>query len=464
MSGAHVDIAVNHDEAAIIMHQANHPKTEHYLQSVFDIDPRKLVDGSLKTDAQVDNTYIELAWASPDCTHFSKASSNRKRKDSKIRGLAWSIVKLAALPVKQRPRVILMENVEEFVTWGPLDESGNPIESQKGVIFQSFVRSLEALDYKVEWGTLKASDFGAATTRERFFLIARCDGKPIVWPTPTHGPINSPDVINGFLQSFQSAGSVIDWSLPSKPVFEREKPLAANTINRIINGIRKFIVEDEVYFVPNSNGRQCGFIVTYYTETKAGDARGQTLHQPLATITAKGGRFALCTLDLVPTDLRAEDMEKTVRQGSYGFKEIDNVVYSLENPQLRMLSPKELYRAQGFPHDYIIDGKMTLQEASKRGVAEKALIREKVQRIRQKRKAKGIDSSEFELMQLDLFTLSEDIFIAEELVDKKPYSYSKKQQISRVGNSVVPQVAEALVRANLPYLCETTETAHREIV
>lgn len=464
ISGAHVDIAVNHDEAAIIMHQANHPQTEHYLQSVFDIDPRKLVDGSLKTDKLVDNTFIELAWASPDCTHFSKASSNRKRKDSKIRGLAWSVVKLAALPAAQRPRTIILENVEEFVTWGPLDEDGNPIENQKGVIFKSFIRSLEAFGYKIKWGTLKASDFGAPTSRERFFLIARCDGNPIVWPSPTHGPIDSPDVINGFLQPYQSAGSIIDWSLPSKPVFERDKPLAPNTINRIVNGIRKFVVNDEVYFVPNSNGTQCGFIVTYYTETKVGEARGQTLHQPLATITAKGGRFALCTLDLVATDLQAEDMDSATKHGSYGFKEIDGIVYSLENPQLRMLSPQELYRAQGFPDNYIIDGKMTLQEVSKRGVAEKVFIREKVQKIRKQRMANGIDSSAEELMQLDLFTLAEDIFVAERKPAGKRYSYSKKEQIGRVGNAVVPQVAEALVRANLPYLCDDTEVAKEKVI
>ena len=125
---AYVDVAVNHDEAAIIMHQANHPQTEHYLQSVFDIDPRKVVDGSFKTDENVDNSFIELLWASPDCTHFSKALSNKKRKDSKIRGLAWSIIKFAALPASQRPRVILMENVEGFVTWGPLDEEGKLVE------------------------------------------------------------------------------------------------------------------------------------------------------------------------------------------------------------------------------------------------------------------------------------------------------------------------------------------------
>ncbi len=170
-TGLSVDIAINHDPDAIAMHKTNHPDTEHYCESVWDVDPKEAVKGRK----------VGLAWFSPDCKHFSKAKGGRP-KDKQVRRLAWIAVKWA---IAVRPRVIMLENVEEFQTWCPLDADGYPIKEKKGETFKSFVKSLEALGYKVQFKELRACDYGAPTTRKRFFMVARCDGKPIVWPAPT---------------------------------------------------------------------------------------------------------------------------------------------------------------------------------------------------------------------------------------------------------------------------------------
>ncbi|MEV6688814.1 DNA cytosine methyltransferase [Streptomyces sp. NPDC051130] len=174
-TGHHVDVAINHDESAIVLHQANHPKTHHYLQSVYDVNPLKLV-----TDEKGNfNNFINALWASPDCRHHSNASGKAINRSEEIRGLAWSVIPYAALPEDVRPGVIFLENVVEFMSWGPLDENGKPIKEKAGVNFHSFIKALNSLGYKVEWKVLVAADYGVATTRERFFLVARCDGKPI---------------------------------------------------------------------------------------------------------------------------------------------------------------------------------------------------------------------------------------------------------------------------------------------
>lgn len=182
-TGYSVDIAINHDPEAIRMHKINHPNTEHYCESVWDVDPVKVCKGRP----------VALAWFSPDCRHFSKAKGG-KPKDKTIRGLAWVGLRWAALV---RPRVIMLENVEEFKTWGPLNRRHRPIKSKMCVTFIKFVHQLETLGYQVEYRELVAADYGAPTTRKRFFLIARCDGKPIVWPEPTHAPADSPEVAAG---------------------------------------------------------------------------------------------------------------------------------------------------------------------------------------------------------------------------------------------------------------------------
>ena len=189
--GRHVDIAINHDPEAVAMHALNHPQTAHHCESVWDIDPLAVTQGRP----------VGLAWFSPDCKHFSKAKGGKPR-DKRIRGLAWVAVRWAAMV---RPRVIILENVEEFQTWGPLLADGTPCPARRGDTFRSFVHQMQEQGYAVEWRELRACDYGAPTTRKRLFLIARCDGKPIVWPAPTHGAPGSTGVKSRALKPWRTA-------------------------------------------------------------------------------------------------------------------------------------------------------------------------------------------------------------------------------------------------------------------
>lgn len=262
-TGYDVDVAINHDPDAIKMHTANHPHTEHYCESVWDVDPRIATRGRP----------VGLAWFSPDCKHFSKAKGG-KPVEKNIRGLAWVAVRWAATV---RPRVIMLENVEEFKTWGPLTKDGMPDPRQKGRTFRSFVNALRRYGYKVEWRELRACDYGAPTIRKRFFMIARCDGRPIVWPEPTHGAPDSPEVMEGKLLPWRTAAEIIDWSIPCPSIFDRKKPLAENTQRRIARGMQKFVIDNPEPFVmrvnfAGSNHHYC-----------------DSIREPLKTITAKNG-------------------------------------------------------------------------------------------------------------------------------------------------------------------------------
>ncbi|WP_261541426.1 DNA cytosine methyltransferase [Burkholderia multivorans] len=265
--GRPVDIAINHDPEALAMHAANHPHTTHYCESVFDVDPIQITG----------NRPVGLVWLSPDCKHFSKAKGG-KPVSKKIRGLAWIALRWAATV---KPRVIMLENVEEFVTWGPLGADGRPCPKNRGRTFRSFVNALERHGYRVEYRELRACDFGAPTIRKRLFLVARRDGLPIVWPTPTHGDPKSAAVRAGTLQPWRTAGTdVIDWSIPCPSIFERARPLKDATLRRIARGIMKFVL--------NSNDP---FIVSYYSdETRF---RGAPVDEPLGTTTT-ANRFAVC--------------------------------------------------------------------------------------------------------------------------------------------------------------------------
>ncbi|RXZ84452.1 DNA cytosine methyltransferase [Paenibacillaceae bacterium] len=272
--GRSVDEAINHDPAAIAMHKANHPETRHWCEDVWEVDPRVVAAGRP----------VALCWLSPDCKHFSKAKGS-KPVDKSIRGLAWVAVRWAATV---RPRVIMLENVEEFKTWGPLiqDENGNwyPDPKKKGRTFKSFVNALRRHGYQVEWREMRACDYGAPTIRKRLFLVARCDGLPIVWPQPTHGSPDSPEVASGEREPWRVAAECIDWSIPVKSIFGREKPLAENTMRRIYRGIEKFIIK------PASEGKK-PFIAPFVMKVnhKGEQFRGQPMDEPLQTITAKNG-------------------------------------------------------------------------------------------------------------------------------------------------------------------------------
>lgn len=268
--GRIVNAAINHDPAAIRMHEANHPYTEHYQASVWDVDPETVCRGRP----------VALAWFSPDCKHFSKAKG-AALVDRKIRGLAWIALRWAA---KVRPRVIILENVEEFQTWGPV-RKGKPVKKLAGTTFQKFVGQLRALGYTVEWRELVAADYGAPTTRRRLVLIARCDGRAIVWPERTHAPRDSAEVRSGKLLPWRSAAEIIDWSLPCPSIFSTKdeirerygisavRPLADNTMRRIIRGVDKFTIKSGAPFIVDCNHSGGGHV----TDSQ----------EPCKTITAK---------------------------------------------------------------------------------------------------------------------------------------------------------------------------------
>ncbi|MGN0667505.1 MAG: DNA cytosine methyltransferase, partial [Huintestinicola sp.] len=236
--GRPVTIAINHDPDAIAMHKANHPYTEHFQESVWDIDPKEVCRGRP----------VALAWFSPDCKHFSRAKGG-KPVDKTIRGLAWVAVRWARYV---HPRVIMLENVPEFQTWGPLGKDNKPIKSRSGETFRKFIRHLQREGYSVKWQELKACDYGAPTIRKRFFLVARCDGKPIVFPKPTHGEAK-------VLLPYRSAAECIDWSIPCKSIFGRKKPLADATLRRIARGIDKFTIKSaNPYIIPVGYGERIG--------------------------------------------------------------------------------------------------------------------------------------------------------------------------------------------------------------
>ncbi|MCM3111655.1 DNA cytosine methyltransferase [Lederbergia lenta] len=412
-TGLNVDIAINHDPAAIAMHKANHPDTEHYLESVWDIDPREVVKGRK----------VGLAWFSPDCTHFSKAKGGKPKK-KEVRGLAWVAVRWSATV---RPRVIILENVEEFKTWGPLLENGQPDPNKKGKTFNAFVNALKRQGYQVRFKELRACDYGAPTTRKRLFMIARCDGQPIVWPNSTHGEASEVNVQLGIKKPYRTAGEIIDWSIPVPSIFTRKKPLAKNTMIRINRGIQKFIFETDKPYIVNDKAH---FIQHYYTH-QGPEVRASSLYEPLATIPT-ANRFGLVTAHLMvnTTGHPSSSLEEPLRtittgghhalittsfitkyyghgvgqslneplhtiptKDRFGLVTVKGEEYRISDIGMRMLQPHELFKAQGFPGDYIIDQN---HEGKK---------------------------------------------------------YPKTAQVARVGNSVPPPFAEALVRANLPEMC-----------
>ncbi len=300
--GRSVDIAINHDENAVAMHTTNHPNTLHYCESVFDVNPLVATAGRP----------VGLAWFSPDCRHFSKAKGS-KPVEKEIRGLAWIVIRWA---LAVRPRVMMLENVEEFKTWGPLvvsaDGGQRPDPDRAGETFEAFCGMLSSgipaghpalaecceflgiatdgelaqqlvigLGYAVDHRELRACDFGAPTIRKRFFMVMRCDGVPVTWPAPTHGDPKTPAVQGGKLAPWRTAAECIDWSIPAQSIFDRKKPLAENTLKRIARGIQRFVIDSASPFIVKCNHTT--------TKGKYDCFRGQALAEPLQTITKTHG-------------------------------------------------------------------------------------------------------------------------------------------------------------------------------
>ena len=541
--GRSVDIAINHDPDAIAMHRANHPATKHYCEDVWEVDPVEACAGNP----------VALAWFSPDCKHFSRAKGG-KPVDKHIRGLAWVAVKWA---YKGRPKVIMLENVPEIKTWGPLGDDGKPIKERAGETFKGFALALtmgipethpayqemcdalaidpdsedalrlrRGLGYKLEYRILQSCDYGAPTTRTRFYMIARCDGRPIVFPEATHAPRNTAAVKSGRKLPYHTAAECIDWSIPAQSIFDREKPLAENTMRRIARGIQKFVIDNPEPFIVTVNHSGEGFrgqstdeplgtitakngygvvtptimcnntnnvgasaetplptvttgnrnylvaptLIQYHSETGKDEIRGQkpdeplmtidtspryalsvahimknyaggytgagsaadapldtvtaqdhnslvTAHimhlrnhqdgqpmdAPLSTITSGGGHHAEVQAFLVKyfsggvAKSINEPLDTITTKDRFALVTIHGEQYIITDIRMRMLQPRELFKAQGFPEDYIIDHD----------------------------------------------------------ADGRPYG--KAKQVARCGNAVTPQVPAALVRANLPEECQRQE-------
>lgn len=309
--GRPVDIAINHDEQAIRMHKTNHPQTLHLTEDIFKVDLEKYVNGQ----------HVALMWASPDCTSHSKAKGGQPRKQG-LRILPWAVYKHAR---KILPDVIIMENVEEIQQWGPLDENGKTIPDRKGEEYKRFINSMQSLGYDFDSKELVAADYGAPTTRKRWYAIFRRDGKPIVWPDPTHSKTGS------YGKRWLECGDYIDWSDLGRSIFDRPRPLAEATMKRIANGYVKYVVNNpHPYIVRNKDA--VAFLIQYHGEQKEGYSRGQLLTEPIKTIDTSN-RYGLVN----------------------ALTEIDGERYILKDIFLRMLKPEELKVMQGFPPDYIID-------------------------------------------------------------------------------------------------------------
>lgn len=286
--GRPVDIAINHDPEAISLHQANHPQTLHFCSDVFEVDPVAVCKGQP----------VGMLWASPDCKHFSKAKGG-KPVSKKIRSLAGVVVKWIQKlkPTNQHPKMIFLENVEEFKTWGPLSADNRPCPLRKGQTFERWKRSIENLGYVVEHRELRACDYGAPTIRKRLFLVARRDGMPIIWPEPTHAAPDSLQVKAKKLKPWRTAAECIDWSIPAPSIFERKKDLAEATCKRIAKGLMRYVIEaKEPFIVPTG--------APFLTEhANASSARVFAADEPLRTQCAnvKGGHFSLVVPTLVQT-------------------------------------------------------------------------------------------------------------------------------------------------------------------
>ena len=490
--GRSVDIAINHDPAAIAMHRANHPTTKHYTEDVWKVDPVEACAGRP----------VALAWFSPDCKHHSKAKGG-KPVSRHIRGLAWAAVRWAK---KVHPRVIMLENVEEFMDWGRLDANSRPDPRYKGETFRRFIHQLERQGYHVEYRLLRACDYGAPTIRRRFFLIARCDGQPIRWPEPTHGDPDGLEVLAGLKKPWVPVADVLDFSLPCPSIFATSeeimeqygiravRPLSEKTMKRIARGIMKFVVNNPRPFIVQVNhggdsfrgqdviepldtitakhgtsvimpsliqyhseqtedvrGQQIqkllmtvdasnryGLVSTFISKYYGGDnvaagtdkplptvtaidhnavcavavtqfnnnSVGQEVTKPLNTMTACTNHFAEVSAFLVKYYGNGEnavscgDPAPTITaKDRLGLVTVHGQDYQIVDIGLRMLTPRELFDAQGFPPDYIID------------------------------------------------------------VDADGKAYPKSEQVARCGNAVCPPIPTALVRANLPELCHTEASA-----
>lgn len=445
-TGYSVDIAINHDPEAIRMHKANHPNTIHYCEDVWQVDPVKACNGHP----------VGLAWFSPDCKHFSKAKGG-KPKDKFIRGLAWVACRWAGLV---RPRVIMLENVEEFKTWGPLNRGHHPIKAKQGKTFGKFVQQLTDLGYEVQFKELVAADYGAPTMRKRFFIIARCDGRPIVWPKPTHAQADSEEVKTGLLKPYVGAYTQLDFALPCPSIFDtseeiKEKygiravrPLAPKTMERIARGLKKFVIENPDPFIIQCNNvgehntttttvshnEHCWIsptLIQYHSETSKDEVRGQTIEDPIMTVDGSNryGLVATFSSKFYKSGIGQDEREPlhtiTTSAGHFG--------------EVRAFLIK--YYGQGTGQD-LKEPLDTVPTHDRFGLVQIAGVNYRIVDI-------GLRMLEpKELYGCQGFPQD---YIIDRDCDGK--AYPKAEQVRRCGNAVCPPIPAALVKANLPELC-----------
>lgn len=494
-TGYSVDIAINHDPEAIRMHKVNHPNTKHYCENVWAVDPVKACEGHP----------VALAWFSPDCKHFSKAKGG-KPKDKNIRGLAWVACRWAALV---RPRVIMLENVEEFKTWGPLNRGHHPIKAKQGDTFRQFVKQLNELGYEVQFRELVAADYGAPTKRKRFFMIARCDGVPIMWPKPTHAPADSEEVKAGLLKPYVGAYTQLDFSLPCPSIFDtsdeiKEKygiravrPLAPKTMQRIARGLKKFVLDNpEPFIVPIG-----------YGERKGQSPRVHDIKKPLPTIVSSGKHY-LCEPRLAPVidktyggnyqggGSKAEDPIDTITTVDHNRLVAATLIQyhsetnsggvrgqGIENPIMTVDSSNRYGLVTSFLSKFYKTGIGQDEREPLHTVTTSAGHFGEVRAFLIKYYGEGtgqdieqpldtvtsrdrfglvtIQGVEYQIVDIGLRMLEPkelygcqgfpDDYIIDH--DNTGKTYSRSEQVKRCGNAVCPPIPAAMVRSNLPELC-----------
>lgn len=460
-TGISVDIAINHDPEAIKMHKVNHPSTKHYCESVWDVDPVKACNGHP----------VALAWFSPDCKHFSKAKGG-KPKDKNIRGLAWVALRWAGLV---RPDVIMLENVEEFKTWGPLNRAHRPIKAKQGTTFQKFIRQLEGLGYTVEHRELVAADYGAPTMRKRFFLIARCDGKPIVWPEPTHAPADSEEVKAGLLKPYVGAYTQLDFSLPCPSIFDtsaeiKEKygiravrPLAPKTMDRIARGIKKFVLENPEPFIIQCN--------------HGGERRPNDIREPMPTITGKHGYGIVAPTLLQYHSESAGEVREQKIQSSLMMVDSSNR-YGLVTSFLSKFYKSGTGQDVREPLHTITTsaghfGEVRAFLIKYYGDATGQDIKSPLDTVTTKDRfglvtVNGVD---YRIVDIGLRMLEpKELYGCQGFPDDYIISHDdtgkpcpRSEQVRRCGNAVCPPIPAALVKANLPELCRCERTKNMKI-
>lgn len=490
-TGKSVDIAINHDPEAIRMHKANHPNTKHYCEDVWQVDPVKACKGHP----------VGLAWFSPDCKHFSKAKGG-KPKDKFIRGLAWVACRWAGLV---RPRVIMLENVEEFKTWGPLNRGHHPIKAKQGKTFGKFVQQLQNLGYEVQFRELVAADYGAPTMRKRFFMIARCDGYPIIWPEPTHAPRDSEEVKAGLLKPYVGAYTQIDFSRPCPSIFDtaqeiKEKygiravrPLAPKTMERIARGLKKFVLDNpEPFIVPIGYGERKGqkprihsienplptivgsgkhylcapALIQYHSETAKGEVRGQTIEDPIMTVDGSN-RYGLVTSFLHKyydggykgAGDSVENPLPTVTAWDHNSVVTANLIQMNKNCYGRDIADPLPTITAGDGHF----GEVRAFLIKYYGDATGQDIKNPLDTVtsRDRFGLVTIEGVDYQIVDIGLRMLEPrelygcQGFPGDYIIDHdfEGHTYPRSEQVRRCGNSVCPPLPAAMVRSNLPELC-----------